>query len=161
MKFEYIYIFLMLIICIYLVYIATKKTDFSKAFTPLHTLERLHVKDVKPGEKIFIEHHRIKGTVGEMKCLSNDSFTKKILLEVEWRNHEEVKCDKYEKFIFDYGAEELQNFHLLNYKSKTEDRIDYHISLIKNELNEAISNEKYETAEKIKTKINNILNPTK
>lgn len=74
---------------------------------------RLYVKDVQPGERVFIESNRFLDRIALLKCLSNDPKTKKILLEIKWSNPG-TEGLPIEKIILDYNSSELENFHLLN-----------------------------------------------
>lgn len=124
---------------------------------------RIYVKDVKPGETIQVEWSRAQNGVCNMKCLSNDPLTKKILLEIRWSNYSEVKgVSEYEKAIFDYDGIELKNFHLLNvYKQQPQNSQDegndYDIVTLQKQMNDALTKEDYETAEKLQKKIDKLL----
>ena len=122
---------------------------------------RRYVKDVKPGEYIYIEWHKIQGNIGQLKCINNDLKTKKILLEVHWNNlDKDSNQSKIERLILKYNAAELKNFNLLNQIQIIEDEedIDDDIASLQKLLNEAIENEQYEKAEELQTRINKILN---
>lgn len=113
--------------------------------------------DVKPGEYVQIEWYRIRGGIGYLKCLNNDPLAKKILLEILWNNHEELKCDMNEKIIFKYNSKELSNFHLLNNifeENKQDD--DFNIATLQRDLNDAIEKEEYENANELQKKINKL-----
>ena len=137
-------------------------SDFfgSKPTTPKPT--RRYVKDVKSGDKIQVEWYRIVGGIGEMRCLNNDPKTKKILLQIRWGNYKETKNEEYERLILDYDSKELENFHLLNEvtidKPKSQDEVnDYDIVTLQKQMNDALTNEDYETAEKLQKKIDKLL----
>ena len=132
------------------------KSEPSVERYPSQKLNRIHVKDVKVGEKIQIEWYKIKGGIGYLKCLSNDPETNKILLEVHWSNSV-VK----EKVIFNYNDIELSNFHLLNQQQKVETKKednDFDVATLQKKLNEALEKEEYEKADELQDKINKILN---
>lgn len=123
---------------------------------------RRYVKDVKPGETIQIEWYRILGGIGKIDCLNNDPITKKILLQVHWKNHEQNNVPEYEKLILDYDSKELANFHLINQlpidKQKSENEgNDYDIATLQKQMNDALSKEDYETADKLQKKIDKLL----
>ena len=71
---------------------------------------RRHISDVKPGQNIFLQYNRITGVnnIGNMYCISNDTESKQILLQVFWNN------GNNEKLIFNYSDDAFKNFHLLN-----------------------------------------------
>ena len=118
--------------------------------------KRIYLKDVKPGEKVVIEWHRIKGRIGELKCLNNDPVKKKILLEVQWRNFEKAECDEDEKLLLDYNSLELKDFHLLNeqHRINASRNIEQeYLAILKQNLHSAVENEKFEEADVIKKKI--------
>lgn len=122
---------------------------------------RIHIKDVKSGENIKIEWHRIKGKIGWVKCINNDPKTKKILLEVHWNNHKEIGSPKREQVIFGYDAIELCNFHLLNQiqndtKDDEGDEESYDISDLQKKMNEALEKEEYEIASKLQKQIDKL-----
>ncbi len=113
---------------------------------------RCHVKDVKPGEFIYIEWNRIHGNIGRVKCLANDPETQRILIEVNWSNIE----PSVEQVIFKYNSEELKNFHLLNMVDRldtTTEEDKSPLEELQKKLKEAISIENYEEAEILKKKI--------
>lgn len=125
---------------------------------------RRHIKDVKPGEYIRIEWHRVIGGIGTPKCLNNDPKTKKILLEQRWNNYKEAKCPEYEKLILDYDSIELKNFHLLNElelpahpKPQEDPKADFDIATLQKKMNEALDNEEYEKATELQKKIDKLL----
>lgn len=114
------------------------------------------VKDVKSGEFIWIEWDRIRGRIGQLKCVNNDPETKKILLEVRWRGVSEI-----EKVIFDYDDKELKNFHLLNKSDISSpqsdgDEEDFDIITLQKKMNEAIEKQEYEEADKLQKKIDKL-----
>lgn len=109
---------------------------------------RRKVDDVKPGECITIEWHKIQNSIGELMCLNNDPETKTILLEVTWNNKNNAK----ERLVLKYDSLELKNFHLLNYKRKIKVPVDTLTSLQK-ELQKAIDVEDYMKASKLQKQI--------
>lgn len=120
---------------------------------------RRHVKDIKPGESIQIEWYRIKGGIGNLKCINNDPQTKKILLQVTWGNYQECGHPEKEKIILDYDSKELANFHLLNQAVEqagpTDDDCD--IAMLQKKMNEAMEKEEYEKASELQKKIDKLL----
>lgn len=120
--------------------------------------KRRYVEDVKIGQYIWVEWYKIKGRLGEMKCLNNDPFTRKILLEVNWNNGE-GKPNTLQRVIFDYDGEELKNFHLLNpvKKKKSEEIDDTDIASLQKRMNDALEKEEYEVAREIQNKIDKLL----
>jgi hypothetical protein len=122
--------------------------------------KRRYVKDVKPGESITIEWYRIASGIGSVTCLSNDSETKKILLQVKWSNYKDTGHEEYEKFIVDYNDEKLANFHLLNSKppkQEVEVEDDNNIASLQKKMNEALDKEEYEKANDLQKKIDKLL----
>ncbi len=120
---------------------------------------RRQVKDVKVGEIIWVEWYRINKFIGQLKCLSNDPETKKILLEVKWSKLNGVENVK-EKVIFDYNGVELINFHLLNSASNNKEdssEIETDIVNLQKKLNEALEKEEYELADELQKKIDKLL----
>ncbi|HWY13221.1 MAG TPA: UvrB/UvrC motif-containing protein [Bacteroidia bacterium] len=121
--------------------------------------KRRYVKDVKTGDYIQIEWHRMKNGIGYIKCLNNDPETKKIFLEVRWGNYKEAGIEERQKLILDYKSIELMNFHLLNQvvnkPESTEDDSD--IATLQKKMNEALDKEEYEKADELQKKINNLL----
>ena len=123
---------------------------------------RRYVKDVKPGELVQVEWRSMYPNVGFLKCLNNDPITKKILFEVRWNNYKKHNYPEVEKVIFDYDGEQLKNFHLLNaYKEQKQNSQgegnDYDISTLQKQMNDALSKEDYETADKLQKKIDKLL----
>jgi len=118
-----------------------------------------YIKDVKVGETINIEWNRIKGGIGELKCLGNDPNTKKIFLEVKWNNYKEASVDEVERIVLDYNSEKLTNFNLLNQIPVIHDQIENALKIIEQHINDAIKNENYEELDKFNKKLNNILKP--
>lgn len=119
--------------------------------------KRRYVEDVKIGQHIWVEWYKIKGRLGEMKCLNNDPLTKKILLEINWDNGE-GKPNTLQRVIFDYDGDELKNFHLLNpIKKKKEEVDDTDIASLQKRMNDALEKEEYEVAREIQNKIDKLL----
>lgn len=122
------------------------------------TQRRRYVEDVKIGQCIWVEWYKIKGRLGELKCLNNDPLTRKILLEVKWNNGE-GKQSTFQRVIFDYDGDELKNFHLLNpiKEKQTEDIDDNDIASLQKRMNDALEKEEYEIAREIQDKIDKLL----
>jgi excinuclease UvrABC helicase subunit UvrB len=129
--------------------------------------KRLRLKDVKPGDYIYIESDLIKGGVFKLKCVNNDPKDKKILMYFNWKDKpHEIK-------VFDYDSRELSNFNLLNqidhpqqntstqntHNKKEEFSND--IASLQKEMNEALSKEEYERADRLQKKIDEIVNNKK
>ena len=110
---------------------------------------RLEVANVVPGNYIVIEYSGVLGGLATVKCLNNDPVTKKILVEIEWRNFEELKHKiRFEQMILDYDSSYLANFHLLNSgvshsvkigvgKSDSEDKLKKELEKIGKEIKES------------------------
>lgn len=156
MKYEYFIIVIFFIAAFFLVLHASKDVTNTSKEAKIQSSKRYELKDVKPGQKIQIEWRRIEGKLGYLECINNDPFSQKILLQVRWENYKEIKCHEFQNLIFSYNDEVFDNFHLLNSKPK-EPTIDFHLSFIEQKMNDALKNENYELAEKIKQKINKIL----
>lgn len=123
--------------------------------------KRRHIKDVKPGEYIYVEWYKIKNSIGQLKCLNNDPETEKILLEATWTEIDGVKEVK-EKVIFDYSNHSLRNFSLLN-QPKTENKAlkdvdDHDIAGLQRKLNIALEQQRFEEAREIQNKIDKLVN---
>lgn len=123
------------------------------------------IEDVKPGDDIRIEWRRIKGGIGYLRCLNNDQETKKIFLEVSWKNYKEViGTEPKEQIILSYDSLELKNFSLLNplveVETKTEES-DYDIASLQKQMNKALEEENYEIAEELQKKIDKLLEKPK
>lgn len=119
---------------------------------------RRYIEDVKIGQHIWVEWYRIKGRLGEMKCLNNDPYTRKILLEVNWFKGE-GKPNTLQRVIFDYDGDELKNFHLLNplKNNESEEIDDTDIASLQKRMNDALEKEEYEIAREIQNKIDKLL----
>jgi len=119
---------------------------------------RRRIEDVKVGDSVQVEWARITGKIGYLKCINNDPFTKKILLEATWNNPEEIG-EKSRRVIFDYDCRELENFHLLNPQIKNKQKIDNEsdISSLQKRMNDALEKEEYEVAREIQNKIDKLL----
>lgn len=63
---------------------------------------------VKPGDTVKVEWNQIQGTIGNMTCINNDTYTKKLHLRITWDN------GTNDEVIFSYNSKELKNFNLLN-----------------------------------------------
>ncbi len=109
------------------------------------------VKDVQPGDLIYIEWYRFKNKIGQVQCISNTPETKSILIEVRWKNCIELEISEFEQKIFYYDAPELKNFHVLN-----QPRINKQsksLESLQEQLQKAIEEENYEEAERLKQQI--------
>jgi hypothetical protein len=117
------------------------------------------VKDVEPGQIIYIEWYKISGNIGQVKCINNDPETKKILIEVTWSNYKEINCNEKERAVIEYSDSRLKNFHLLNEITmpKNNSDSDSYIAILQKEMNEALKKEDYEIADELQKKINKIL----
>jgi len=117
--------------------------------------------NVKPGDYVVIEWNRIKGGIGGLKCINNDTETQKMLLEVSWNNPQDVPgTEPKERIIVDYFSHYLKNFNLLNPLSKEEEEeeIDeYDIANLQSKLNKALEEQEYEKAQDLQTKIDKLL----
>lgn len=123
----------------------------SKSKNPIKQL-----KDVKVGDRINIEWNRIKGGIGDLKCLGNDPKTKKIYLEVQWQNYKEANTEESEIIILEYNNKAFANFNLLN-QTIVEDPIENAIDIIQQKMNYLINEEKYEDADKLQQKLTKII----
>lgn len=115
---------------------------------------RRYVKDVKPNEWIIIEWYRFRGGVARLRCVNNDPETRKIWLEINWRNSPK------EQLILDYMDDRLVNFHLLNQviNPRAEDGgEEFDLTILQKKMNEAIEKEEYEKAEDYQRKINKLM----
>jgi hypothetical protein len=74
---------------------------------------RLNVSMIKPGQNFKIEHDHALHKICTAQCISNDTYNKKILIEIFWENSETKKSYK-QQYILTYSSKELANFHLLN-----------------------------------------------
>ena len=135
--------------------------NFFKKLFQHSTSARKQVKDVKPGDIIYIELDRIQGGIRRRKCLNNDPEKERILLQIRWANIKEGDL-KLEKIILNYSAKELANFHLLNsVQFPEEPKVDtFDIASLQKQLQKAIEKEDYEKAEEIKKEINKIQSHT-
>lgn len=115
--------------------------------------KRRYLKDINEGEYIRIEWYRIKGKIGEVKCINNDNKTRKLFLEVNWNTG--IK----EQFILDYDSEELVNFNLLNpiVDESDESPENFHIEELQKIISEAIEKEEYERVTELHNNISKIL----
>ena len=120
--------------------------------------DRLHVKDVGPGDGIYIELNEVDGGIAYVECLSNDPKTRKILIQVIWND----KIDCRERLILDYDDEALENFHLLNSAILTDcivdNDFDSDIVTLQKNMNAAIEREEFEEAGRIQKQIDRLLN---
>lgn len=115
---------------------------------------RRSVADVKPGELVTIEWSRIKGKIGQLKCLSNDPIKKVILLEIHWGNWQETGDLQYEKLVLNYSDTHLANFHLLNSDRPAKPRTLQ--EKLQEEMDELTRREKYEEASVIRDALNEL-----
>jgi hypothetical protein len=120
--------------------------------------KRLKVKDVLPGDYIYINHKRAEGVSNKVFCLSNDPEAEMIYLQIKWTNFEEHNKPEFEKFLLSYDDSALKDFHLLNsewreHKSISEDDA---LKIIETSVTEALKSEDYEKVAKIKKTIDSI-----
>lgn len=122
--------------------------------------QRRYIKDVRPGESIYIEWYRVQGRIAKVKYINNDPESKKILLQIHWNNYEKHNIPEYEKIILRYDDDKLENFNLLNKDNQESDdkENDYDIGTLQKKMNEALEKEEYETADELQKKIDKILN---
>lgn len=122
--------------------------------------KRKEIKDIQPNEMIKIEYWKISGDhIGSVKCINNDPLTKKILVEVKWKNYIEANSDEFEKFILEYKSDELKNFNLLNDIQHNPKIIldETRITDLLKEKFKAIENEEYEKADTLQKHIDNLI----
>lgn len=105
---------------------------------------------VKGNDLIMIEWNRIQGGIGPIKCINNDPKTKKILLQMRWRDG---TLDT--PIIKDYSDSMFKNFHLLN-SNFEKDSIEKTIDTINSHVKQLLIDEKYEDITKLKMSISNI-----
>lgn len=125
---------------------------------------RLKVSQVKPGQRIKIEHQKAKYTICTATCLSNDPTSNKILIEILWTS-DETKEEYKQEYVLDYKGYELKNFHLLNkinFKIQTDSEIEESekqemLEKLKSQLENLLDKEEYLKARQIQNKINSIL----
>jgi hypothetical protein len=116
---------------------------------------RRKISDVKPGDLVTIEwYDRIKGGVGQLKCLNNDPAKRVILLEIHWGNYKQAGGLKYEKLVLNYNDPHLENFHLLNTPRKVKPKTLE--EKLKGEMDELLKQEKYEEASVIRDALNDL-----
>ena len=122
--------------------------------------KRLKVKDVQPGDYIYINHKRAEGVSNKVLCLSNDPKSKTIYLQIRWDNFKEHDVPEVEKFLLSYDDLALKDFHLLNSEFKRESVVSEvdAIEIIEKSVKEALESENYEKLTKIKKKIDSIFN---
>ena len=137
-------------------------TDNSKNNTNKTTIsnpQRRYLKDVKVGDVIQIEWDRIKNGIGELVCLNNDPEKQVILLQVTWKNYEELKCDKKEKLVLNYDSKELANFNLLNpIKEPTPEKPKDLLTELNEKLAIAVKDENYSEAVRLRDEIHKLGN---
>jgi len=129
-----------------------------KQFPSLFKKEfRIHPKHINAGDTIKVEWSRILGGFGEVTCVNNDPKTGKILIKVTWDNYEESNCEEFEKHIWSYDESYFKNFHLLNELDFEFDEDEgSELDKLNTKLGDAITDENYEEARKIQTKIDKL-----
>ena len=123
--------------------------------------ERLKLKDIKKGQFIRIEWNMVEGKIAALKCLNNDTSSKKLLLEVEWDNYVTRGIKQYEQIVISYNDEKLKNYHLLNSSlnfgtDEDSDTDNLDIVSLQKKLNEYLEKENYEEADKLQKKIDKL-----
>lgn len=118
---------------------------------------RRRLEDVKIDQNIEIEYASAKGRICTAKCLSNDPYTKKMLIQLRWNRGKDNPVE-VEKVILEYDGYELANFHLLNPQIKTKDLVKKESleTKLKHDLEKAIESGDYEKAERLKIKLSEI-----
>lgn len=106
--------------------------------------QRRRVKDVKPGECIYVEYYGI----WRLRCLNNDPVAKKIFLEDNIN----------QKYIFKYNGRELKNFNLLNnvIPETVKEINSSDISYLQKQMNDALEKEDYEIADRLQKQIDKL-----
>lgn len=117
--------------------------------------KRAHVKNVLPGDIIYIESPMSTEATSGVKCINNDPVTKKILVEFAWDNHHELGVPETERQVLRYNSRELENFHLLN-STPGEQELENDLSSLQKRLAHTIRNQQYELANEIQKKINQL-----
>lgn len=117
-----------------------------------YSQDRLHIKDVKPGQNIYIEHQNGVDRITHVKCLSNDPYSQKMVVMINWVD-ESGNTTTSERLIIGYQDKCVKDFHLLNNVSVA--FVDSVYDL-KKKLEIALKNENYLLAEDIKKKLNDI-----
>jgi hypothetical protein len=136
---------------------------FGKDGKPADQPRRMRLSDVKPGQYINLEYHRVKGSIASVKCLNNDIATGKILIMFHWGNWKEINGMEYERIVFDYKDEVFKNFHLLNElkiaapQTDEPDNTSTNIIELQKQMNDALSKEQYELADKLQKQIDNLV----
>jgi excinuclease UvrABC helicase subunit UvrB len=134
---------------------------------------RLRVSMIKPDQFIKIERDDALHKICTAKCISNDTYTKKILIEIFWENSENKQTYK-KQYILPYSSKEFRNFHLLNERDfklpEHKEKIKIHdnspsakrektkqkILELKNKLKIHIQEEEYEKARKVQDEIDSL-----
>jgi hypothetical protein len=113
---------------------------------------RRHIRDVKPGDRIIIEHWRMLKKHGQVLCINNDPISEKIFIRINWAGEDP------EESIFSYDDDCFKNFNLLNPLKLNEDQEEiFDIALLQKKINEALEKEEYENIEKWQKQIDKLL----
>jgi hypothetical protein len=125
--------------------------------------QRVTLRDVKPNNKINIQWDRVSSVgnpdhIGELKCISNDPITKKILLQVKWSNFKEANHEEFEQVIFSYKDKVFDNFALLNQAvtpQEPKDNKDLKTLLLQKNI--ALKEQDFELADQVQKQIDEII----
>jgi hypothetical protein len=117
---------------------------------------KLELHHIEVGDDFRIESDEIKGRFGIVTCIGNEPTSRRIFISIRWTSKEiERRIVSYDDYMFKNLS--LINQDLFDVWDDSDYSVEEAISTLKNHLDCKVKHEKYEEADTIIKKVQNVI----